>query len=319
MKQVKEFERIDVAECMARERATEVKSIAQVHLDLLEAMDNPRQDQGVKLPFCRKWPDDKHPPRIRDKELIVMAGYNGHFKSSISAQIAMEFIYSGLPVGVMSMEMPITDTAELFVKLAWPDNQLNDGLVQDFVEYAADKLFIYDQMDPIQPVDATSCIWHMARKLGCKLVILDSMMQCNVTEDTETERRFVQMLAAMAKTLNITILLIHHMRKPGSEGESKRPGKYDLIGSSHISNNAMQVWIVWHDKVKFMRKNSGIAVDNDAPDMEFYIAKQRNGRFEGVIDLWQHPDQRAFSSYRTGQLDNMAVSINALQGGKKSD
>ena len=93
------------------------------------------------------------------------------------------------------------------------------------------------------------------------------------------------------------MVLVHHMRKPdGRDGEDRMPGKYDFIGSSHLVNVAHAILLCWHNKKKAAEKASGQPVEDDKPDYVVHVAKQRAGRFEGRVGLYQHPTCRAFCS-----------------------
>ena len=51
------------------------------------------------------------------------------------------------------------------------------------------------------------------------------------------------------------------------------PNKHDFIGSSHLTNAAAAVLILWENKVKSAKRNNGEEVDDDDPDFILSVAK----------------------------------------------
>jgi hypothetical protein len=252
-----------------------------------------RKSDGIPTPWKKLEGDFE----LRPAELVMLGGYSGHFKSSISAQMSLQALAMGKTVGIASLELPAEDLVELYSELAFGNTEPPMNYVSRFAQWAEGKLHIYDRVDAIKPEDAVALTYHMAVNQGCDLIILDALMMMGVCDDLERERKFTQMLATIAKRFNVCILLVHHMRKPsGLHGEEKPPGKYDFVGSGHLVNIAMSVVIVWHDKAKAGQKAVGAHYDDNQPDLVIHIAKQRNHRFEGRVGLWQHDTCRAFCS-----------------------
>lgn len=251
------------------------------------------KSNGIPVPW-QKLHDDFE---LRPAELVMLGGYSGHFKSSVSAQMSLQALSMGRTVGIASLELPAEDVVELYSELAYGGMEPPMGYVQQFAEWSEGRLHIYDRVDAIKPEDAVALTYHMAVNQKCDLIILDALMMMGVCDDLERERKFTQMLATIAKRFNVCILLVHHMRKPSSpHGEEKPPGKYDFVGSGHLVNIAMSVVIVWHNKQKASQKAVGVLVDDNEPDLVVHIAKQRHHRFEGRVGLWQHDQCRGFCS-----------------------
>ncbi|MDG1315578.1 MAG: hypothetical protein P8P29_08670, partial [Flavobacteriaceae bacterium] len=115
----------------------------------------------------------------------------------------------------------------------------------------------------------------------------------SLADDLEQERAFSQKLAAIAKGMGVCLVLVHHMRKPaGKEGEKHIPTKHDFIGSSHLVNVSSSVLIVHEDKEKTKKRHQGEEVDDDFPDINLVVAKQRYHRYEGRTGYWLHDKVR---------------------------
>lgn len=253
------------------------------------------KDSGVKLP----WNKAEGRILLRPKELVLMGGYSGHFKSTIAAQMAFSAIEQGVNVGIASLELPAEEIIEQFGEFA-ADRTTPPMPYMDKVRANVDPhLHVYDVVDVINPEIALQMTIALARDKECKLIILDALMMMGASDDYNQEQKFSQRLAAIAKRYETCILLIHHVRKPdGQNGESKIPGKYDFIGSSHLANISSTIITVWHDKEKAYKKNTGQtdddSFDDSRPDLVLFICKQRNHKFEGKLGLWQSDRSRTF-------------------------
>lgn len=264
---------------------------------LYERLPQHRQvkSDGVKLP----WNKADGRIMLRPKELVLMGGYSGHFKSTVAAQIAFHAIEQKVSVGIASLELPAEEIMEQFGEFA-ANRQLPPLPFMEKMQQSVDPyLHVYDVVDVINPETALQMVVALARDKGCKLIILDALMMMGASDDYQQEQKFSQRLAAIAKRYETCILLIHHVRKPeGHNGEAKIPGKYDFIGTSHLANISSTIITIWHDKEKAYKKNTGQtdddSFDDSRPDLVFFVCKQRNHKFEGKLGLWQSDTSRTF-------------------------
>jgi len=302
MRAIDDFRNIDVAEELAAVENTEIVSPSS-HLARI-MNERTLQAEGICLP----WAKINQLFLMRMRQVTLFGGYSGHFKSSLSSQIALGAMQQGYKVGIASLELPFEDLMEQFFSIAAGRDQPPEPFCASFLKWASDKLFVYDRIDSITPDEAVQMIVAFAKYRGCKLVVLDALMMMGVCQDTEREQQFVQTVSAVAKRFDIHVLMVHHMRKPeGRDGESKVPGKFDFIGSVHITNNAHNVLIAWHDKKKAAIRNAGLDVDDSDPDLRFIVSKQRKGKYEGAIGLYQHDHCIGFCNSYARKLKTFSV------------
>jgi replicative DNA helicase len=74
---------------------------------------------------------------------------------------------------------------------------------------------------------------------------------------TEVEGVVSQRLKGLAQELNIPILLIHHLRKPDSDGMEPEPTVHALRGSSALLNDASAVVLLHHPLVSSDGEDDG--------------------------------------------------------------
>jgi len=298
IKDIPDFRNIDVHEELADGELSDMVTPN----DLIDRMMKRRSAmaEGISLPFEKLKDTDF---LLHKGSLNLIGGYTGHFKSTIASQIGLRALRQGYKVGIASLELFAEDVLEQYTELSLCQPHADLEYVKCFSEWAKEKLFIYDRMDAITPEESIQMCIAFAKYCGCDLIVLDALMMMGVCGDPTIEQQFTQTLASVAKRFGVTILLVHHVRKPsGMEGEERLPGKYDFIGSSHLSNIAASIMLVWHDKIqaeKRAQQELG-AYDPDynpnQNDMIFKVAKNRYGRYEGSIRLWQAENCRGFVS-----------------------
>lgn len=286
-----DFTSHDVHKILASAEQYNIEWLSSNRERVIERMRNPRSNTG----FLTPWPkaNDKG-VRLREGELSVMGGYNGHRKSTLASLMALTVAKSA-PVGICSLEEPLDDVGSRFIRQAVGSNNPTEAMWHKFLDWSADRIAVWDRLDSVPPAVALAAVYHMVGVLGCKLVILDSLMMCDVCDDLERERKFVAQLTGLAKMYSAHIMLVHHMRKPVDE--SKIPSKYDLLGASHISNMAQSIFISWEDKALREEREFGDG-DPNKPDHLFIVAKQRYGAFEGKLGLWSKPGMTYVGSSR---------------------
>lgn len=279
----------DVMDFLAEQESQEILSVDHWREALLERLDSPTQETGIKLP----WPKTHPNVRLRPSEVSIWVGPNGHFKSSLVNQCAL-YATDSVRVGIMSFEMPAEVTLERVAKQAAGNGKPSKGFVGDLIDHLADRMWIYDHLDVCEPHRALACVHHMA-KIGIKLVVLDCLIMVKgISRDHEKESEFMGHLTALAKGHGIHIALVHHIRKPAQGGDKYIPNRWDIRGASDLSDMASTIFICWNNKLKataIRKRDVGASLDKDEiealekPCQQLIVAKQRNAPFEGTIGL----------------------------------
>lgn len=294
-----DFTNVKVHEVLAKAERNYIGWLDEHSERVLERARAPRDTSGLLTPWSKL--EDKF--RIREGELSVLGAYNGDGKSTFSCHLAVSLAQS-VPVGIISLEMEIEDLGVMMAEQASVTDCPPESRYREFLAWAKDRIAVYDRLDAIKPEESLACVYHMVVNLGCKFIVIDSLMMVSVTEDTERERRYIQTLAALAKKFRVHIMLIHHMRKPQTNGKAPpMPTKFDLLGSSHLSNSAMSVLIWWRDREQQEAKHFNDH-DRTKPDYKLCIAKQRFGKFEGTLGFYEGKG-RTFNSTQRGDIHHI--------------
>ena len=246
-------------------------------------------DDGIKPP----WAKLEGGFALRPGELVLAGGYSGHGKSAVMSQWGLHAAAQGNRVGFISLELPAEWLFDQLASFSAVVPETPESYLKEFAQWMDERLYIYDKVDVMTPEEALQAVIGLVKFFGCQLVVLDCLFMVSLADDLEQERAFSQKLAAIAKGMGVCLVLVHHMRKPaGKEGEKHMPTKHDFIGSSHLVNVSSSVLIVHEDKEKTKKRNQGEEVDDDFPDINLVVAKQRYHRYEGRTGYWLHDKVR---------------------------
>jgi twinkle protein len=234
--------------------------------------------------------------------VTLLGGYSGHQKSTLANQWALHAAATGHKVCVASLELTTEYLFDFFAGQSACMTDMHEDYLRRFGQWADDKLFIVDHHDVMNPAEVITLIQDAKRLLGADLFVLDCLFQVDTGGELEHEKRFMQQLAVTARDYEIGIMVVHHMRKSqGPEGEKRVPNKHDFIGSSHLTNAAAAVLILWENKQKSAKRSNGEEVDDDDPDFILSVAKNRFGPYEGAIGLYKHEKARLLCNSRARQ------------------
>lgn len=276
-----------------------VRSAAEF-ADLVKAELDPHapQDQapGLLLPKARGL------VHFRPGEVSVWSGYNGHRKSMFTSQVAIDLAAQGERVLIVSLEMLPVRTMARMTRQACGLAHPGANLIERFHQWTAGRMWLFDHVGRIAPDRALALCRYFAEELQGTHIFLDSwMMVCSSEERLDEQKQFSTDLCRLAQETGLHVHVVAHCRKPnGTSDESKLPTRYDIRGSGSISDQASNIFIVWMNKAKFaaLETNPDDAETRAKPCAVVKCDKQRNGRWEGKIQLWHHDPSLRFCQDR---------------------
>ena len=258
----------------------------------IDRRDNPKK--GIALPWSKLQGFE-----LSKEGVTLIGGYSGHKKSTVVNQIALNACAEGHKVCMASLELT---SDYLFSMLASQSAckgiDMHDEYLHRFGRWLDQRMFIVDHADVMSPDEAIQLIVDSKRLLGCDMFVLDCLMQIDLGGELEQEKNFMAKLGAIARSYGISIVVVHHCRKPGQEGEGKVPGRESLIGSSHLVNASSGVLMCWMDVEKAAARQNGEEVDDTKPCFVINVAKNRFSPFVGMAGLYQHSEARLLCNSR---------------------
>lgn len=270
---------IDFAKYMAdTDAAHKVRSAGQYADEVVDFFHNPAPHLGAKLP----WEKTHGLIRFRDGEVTLWAGMNGHGKSLLLGQASLGWVLQQDPVCVASMEMKPRTTLARVCRQGLNTNRPERDDIVAFLDIIKDHLWLYDQQGTVRHDKMLAVCRYCAEERKIRHMVIDSLMKCGIGEDDyNAQKRFVDELCAVARDTGMHVHLVAHSRK--ARDEMSAPGKMDVKGSGAIIDQADNIINVWRNKAKESPKYDG---PPDDPDCVVSVDKQRNGEWEGLINLW---------------------------------
>ncbi len=226
---------------------------------------------------------------FRPGETTVWAGFNGHRKSILTSQLLLDLCVQRQACLAMSFEMLPAQTLARMARQAAGFAHPTPEFLRRFAKWTDHRLWIFDHFGRFSPDQTIAVLNYFAQEHRGRHVVIDSMMMvCASEEHLDEQKQFMTDAVQTAQETGLHIHLVAHMRKPSSGDESKCPTKYDIRGSGAISDQASNIVCVWANKAKKEALDKG-SIDTkfrEQPDAVVRIEKQRNGAFEGGVNLY---------------------------------
>lgn len=302
-----DFLHADDIDFRAYERMTEVR--AKVHKASTWADELAAEFDQADVPTTR------HPTvtssaklegrlHFRPGEITVWAGYSGHRKSMFLGQVVLDLIGQNERCLIASMEMLPARTLSRMCRQACGPRFPTPARIKAFQRWTDNRLWIFDHVGRVSPPLMLGVARYFADELRGKHVVIDSMMMvCASEESLDEQKQFATDIVRIAQETGLHLHLVAHCRKPQA-GEDRPPTKYDVRGSSAITDQAPNVITVWANKGKVAKLEAN---PNDEQalaegDALVSIEKQRSGTWEGKARMWFDPHSLRFLDSRTEQV-----------------
>ena len=261
--------------------------------DFKDAFLAPEDVSGAVLPWSR------HEGKVKFKlgQVTLWAGINGH-KKSMMVNFVLLHIAKTQKVGIQSFEIPVKETMTRLATQAAgcaPSHEYKN----QFADWNHERIAYYDQLDTVPGQKVLGVVYYMAKELRCEHILIDSLMMCGLTKgEYAEEARFISVIVAAAKALNIHIHLVAHVTKPDGKGDEWIPSRFSIRGAGEIGDKADNIMIVWEnkkrrfilDKIQEGRPvtDKELEYKDKNCDQLLICAKQRHGSWEGKMGLWFH-------------------------------
>ena len=233
---------------------------------------------------------------FRDGELTIWGGINGHGKSLLTGQLALQLADAGHKSCIMSLEMEPKRTLFRMCRQWLGHYPKTYDDVKRFLARYNESLLLFDYVGALDQSIIFGAIVVAAQQRFCRHIFIDNLMRCVSGEDDyNSQKDFVQELCAIARRLGIHIHLIHHVRK--GKDENEEIGKFSFKGSGSIIDQADNLILIQRNRAKEKRREDRTLTpvdDRSEGDSILRIVKQRNGDYEGNRALWFNRKAAAF-------------------------
>lgn len=257
--------------------------------------------------------------QFRPGETTVWAGFSKHRKSIFLGQVQLDLCVQKRRVLIASFEMPPADTMARMARQALATDNPTPEQLERFLRWTDDRLWLFDHVGRFDPEKACALTRYFADRFGGTDIVLDSMMMIVATEDRNDEQKqFATDIVRTAQETKVHAHVVAHCRKPATGDDSRPPTKYDVRGSSAITDQAHNIVTVWANKAKkaALEENPQNEAALQRPDALVSVEGQRNGAFEGKVHLWFDERSMRFcddriTEVRPYRLDGLPASAPA--------
>lgn len=234
------------------------------------------------------WSKVSNKIRVGRGQLSVWGGRNASGKSVLVGQVILNLLTKGRRSVIASFEMTPAETISRMLRQSAGCFPSNDWITK-FSVGNADKLFIYDEMNRINPNKVLGMVHYAMGEMDIDHVVIDSLTKCGFTKDDyNSQAKFVDHLQQIAKSYGKHIHLIAHSRKLNHD----QMGRDDIRGAAEITDLADNVFILTRNHRKeeeeVKKENQQGANEEILQQADAYlrIAKNRHFGSEGVFGLW---------------------------------
>jgi len=291
------LENIDLLKLIGRQESQSLIPLSDFEDSILNRLKNGISQFGDELP----WHKHQDNFRFRPHEVTLWAGINGHGKSLVLSHVMAHLMKTTTCI-LASLEMKADAVGERLIKQIAGLGKPAAGFSKGILKWTDDRLWIYDELDTVEHQRIIGMCIYAFTELKINHVFIDSLMKCGMDDDDyNAQKRFVDRLCWVAKAHGGHIHLVAHMRKGKSEFDV--PDKFDVLGSSAITNLVDNVAIVHRNLRKEMLIEKGDDVDKMVPDSIVKVVKQRHGDWQGKINLWLDKESQQFKGSPDGKLE----------------
>lgn len=259
---LQKYGRDQVRACIENAQAEPIRHIRNLsEVEVINPYDIPKIKTGIKQL------DSLLKGGLPLGSITLVTGKAGEGKSVLASQIMLEAVDQGHKVFAYSGEL--TDTAFKAIAMlqaggshcyqyqnkdGYTGYTLSDSNIALIDNWINNKVFIYDDSivddEQEETIVLTKLIEDAIKRCGVDFIIIDNLMTAleleHNGEDSKYDQQstFVKRLARIARTFNVVLVLVAHMRK----NNSNRNGNDEVAGSSDISNLASITLMYEKDK-----------------------------------------------------------------------
>jgi len=269
--------------------AGSVRPLADFADEIIDLLQTGPTKRGSPLP----WAKTVDLFRLRPHELTILAGENGSWKSTVLSQILLDLTMQGASTLLVSLEMTVREVGLRLVRQACCSANPTPSAVRDFLNTTRDWLQILDVQGRLHAREVIALLRWAAIEREINYIAIDNLTKViSASNDAIGEQQaFISDAHGVALDTGAHIIIVAHVRKPAGDD---KPGRYEIRGSSTISDQADNVLMTWRNRAKEAARDDGDQSLNKEPDLILTVAKQRNGEFEGAIRLWAHRQSMQF-------------------------
>lgn len=278
----------------APEEAAKLQTAEDFRDELLDRMFNQPAIVGPAMRLTKLADKLRFPPG----QVTLWYGMNGHGKSLITSQCALDMAFQEEPPLICSFEMAPMATLHRMVKQSAGTGAVTRKWAEAFLTWAQGRLWVYNHRGQAPANKLLELCEYAVKRKGVRHVFIDSLMKVvKGEEDYDGQKEFVERACRLALSGPCHVHIIHHVRK-GSD-EYSVPGKFDAKGTGAIADQVDTMAAVWRNKRLEEKRRKGEEVDEKEFDAVVGIEKSRHiEEAEGRFGLYYCVGAQSYTDVR---------------------
>ncbi len=243
MQQLSEITVEELEEAMQSEEKHHLFNVGNLKEDYEAYLNTPENEKYTQFPW-----QSTRDLKFAYGRFFLWAGYPGHFKSTVTSQIAL-WLAKEDKVCIANMEQRRFDMLDLMMPqvAGAARSDFSDDFHDWFFDFFKSRIYVYDNEDSIGPERIIALIKLCALKKGIKHIFIDSFMKCGISaESIDKQTRFIAAMCECCRNLGVNVHMIHHVRK--GIDQNKHPDMNDIKYAGEITAQADYVIIVHEDR-----------------------------------------------------------------------
>jgi twinkle protein len=146
----------------------------QFKQQLVDLFYGERKDEGGRMP----WIKTHSILQFRCGEVTMWAGINGHGKSQVTTQVALDMAYTGEKVAIGSFEMSPERTLHRMVRQASRSDCPPIPYISGFLQWFDGSMWLLDKKGTVSADYVIAAIRYCAAEYGVTQFFVDNMAKC---------------------------------------------------------------------------------------------------------------------------------------------
>ena len=194
------------------------------------------------------WWDEWAGP-FRPGNTYVLAGYYGAGKTTLAVNLAWSMAKRGISVWYYCLDLSSEEVMEVLAGHVTGSANVDEaGWTLAYSTIQGYPFRFFEPAGYLTWEQHLKQIEKTVRKEKMQFIVIDNLsFLTRVKERTfETEGVVSARIKALAQELQIPILVIHHLRKPETDGKEPEPNAHSVRGSGAIMADASDVFVLHH-------------------------------------------------------------------------
>ena len=206
--------------------------------------------EDTNLGYFLPWEKTHNQIKFLAGDLTIWTGFNGHGKTLILLQCALDFVLKGAKIFIASLELKQRLLISRMIQQLTHQKTPSRERIIEGLEWLDNNIYIFDVLGNTNPKQLFENMKRSSQEFGTDVFIIDSLMKLGIAEDDyQGQVKLLNELCEFKHSNSCHIHLVAHPRKP-PRNENDKVTKMDVKGTGAITDEADNCIEIWRNKPK---------------------------------------------------------------------